>query len=57
MDEIERLKAALKEAAKSLAENEQEIERLRAVVGAALKQDNPCDELIEAIAALEVSDG
>ena len=31
-DEIERLKAALKEAAKSLAEDEQEIERLRAVV-------------------------
>jgi hypothetical protein len=31
-DEIERLKAALKEAAKSLAEDEQEIERLQALV-------------------------
>ena len=40
----------------SLKERDAEIERLRTVVDAALKQDNPCDELIEAIAALEDKD-
>ena len=54
--EIERLEALhddiLMRAEKLSARNA----KLRAVVDAALKQDNPCDELIEALAALEDDD-
>ena len=55
-DEIERLQAALKEAAKSLAEDEQEIERLKAALES-IANNTCCEGCQEAkrvaIAALE----
>ena len=53
-DEIERLQAALKEAAKSLAENEQEIERLReAIDHRNYLLEQACKESAKLQAALE----
>ena len=55
--EIERLQKAYRPA--DMLEYQRVVEenaKLQAVVDAALKQDNPCDELIEALAALEDDD-
>ena len=51
--EIERLQRSVRVRDARLLTAREEIAKLQ---DAALKQDNPCDELIEAIAALEVSD-
>ena len=62
--EIERLTALRKEDREDMQRLSDQIDylsdenaKLQAVVDAALKQDNPCDELIEALAALEDNDG